>query len=37
MNLEQLTLKSVDVRPVLVPLTRPVVSKVATSTSGRSS
>jgi mandelate racemase len=28
MNLEQLTLKSVDVRPVLVPLTRPVVSKV---------
>jgi mandelate racemase len=28
MNLERLTVKSVDVRPVLVPLRRPVVSKV---------
>ena len=28
MTLERLTLKSVDVRPVLVPLKRPVVSKV---------
>lgn len=28
MNLERLTLASVDVRPVLVPLQRPVVSKV---------
>ena len=28
MTFEKLTLKSVDVRPVLVPLKRPVVSKV---------
>jgi mandelate racemase len=28
MNLERLTLKTVDVRPVLIPLKRPVVSKV---------
>ena len=32
---ERLTLQAVSVRPVLVPLSRPVVSRVGGSSSGR--